>query len=121
MEYDLESIDRIERVLDSSIPLLGGYRIGIDGIIGLIPGVGDVITGSISTFIVYKAIKMNIPKFIIFKMIINIGIDTVLGSIPIVGDLFDFAWKSNVKNAQLIRQHIEKKSGHFHKEFNNRP
>ena len=107
MHKNLKSVERLERILDNSIALPGGYKIGVDGLIGLIPGIGDLFTGGISMFLVYKAVQLNIPKFTIAKMVLNIAVDTTLGSIPLVGDIFDFAWKSNTKNAKIIRKHIE--------------
>lgn len=92
-------------LLDESIPLPGGYRVGLDGILGLIPGIGDVASSGISTFILYKAYKQNVPKLVMFKMLLNIILDTVLGAIPIIGDLFDFAWKANTKNAYLLDEY----------------
>jgi len=92
-------------LLDESIPLPGGYRVGLDGILGLIPGIGDVASSGISTFILYKAYKQNLPKLVMFKMLLNIILDTVLGAIPIIGDLFDFAWKANTKNAYLLDEY----------------
>ncbi|TQV71154.1 DUF4112 domain-containing protein [Exilibacterium tricleocarpae] len=92
-------------LLDSSIPLPGGYRIGLDGVIGLIPGVGDAIGGGLSAWIFYQAVKLGVPKTVLWRMLANILIDTVVGAIPIVGDLFDFVWKANQKNAELLENH----------------
>ncbi|MEX1033196.1 MAG: DUF4112 domain-containing protein [Cellvibrionaceae bacterium] len=92
-------------LLDSSIPLPGGYRIGLDGIIGLIPGVGDAIGGGLSTWIVYQAYQQNLPKMVLARMIINILIDAGLGAVPIIGDVFDFFWKANLRNARLLERY----------------
>lgn len=92
-------------LLDSSIPLPGGFRIGLDGIIGLVPGVGDLIGGGLSTWLLYQAYQQNIPKMVIARMLVNILIDAGLGSIPIVGDIFDFYWKSNLRNAELLDEY----------------
>lgn len=110
MQNTLKSVERLEQILDNSIALPGGYRIGVDGLIGLIPGVGDLFTGGISMFLVYKAAQLQVSKYTITKMVFNIVIDTALGSIPLAGDVFDFAWKSNTKNAKLIREDVEKKT-----------
>lgn len=92
----------LARLLDSAIPLPGGFRIGLDGIIGLIPGVGDAITGLFSLLILQEAYKRRVPKMILVRMAINILIDTLVGAIPILGDIFDFFWKANTKNIQLL-------------------
>lgn len=89
-------------LLDNSIPLPGGFRICIDGIIGLIPGVGDMLGGFLSTLILYQAYRQNIPRMVLARMVINVLIDTAIGAIPVVGDLFDFFWKANLRNAQLM-------------------
>lgn len=88
--------------LDSSIRLPGGFRIGLDGIIGLIPGVGDVVGGGLSSWILYQAYKQGAPKMILVRMLINVAIDAMVGAIPILGDLFDFFWKANQRNMALM-------------------
>ncbi|HAW93895.1 MULTISPECIES: DUF4112 domain-containing protein [unclassified Arsukibacterium] len=99
---------RLGWLLDESIPLPGGYKIGLDGIIGLIPGIGDFISGLLSSAIIYKAHQLGVPRMILGKMIINMIIDTVIGAIPIVGDLFDFIWKSNRRNVALLEDYLQR-------------
>lgn len=89
-------------LLDASIPLPGGYRIGLDGLIGLIPGVGDVIGGGLSTWLLYQAYQQGVPRMVIARMLVNILIDAGIGSVPVLGDIFDFFWKANLRNAQLL-------------------
>lgn len=98
-------IERMGWFLDESITLPGGYKIGLDGFIGLIPGIGDFIGGLLSSVIVYKAHQIGVPRMVLGRMIINMMIDTVLGSIPIAGDLFDFVWKANKRNVALLEQY----------------
>lgn len=92
-------------LLDSSIRLPGGFRIGLDGLIGLVPGVGDVLGGVLSVWVFYQASKLGAPKSIQLRMIFNILIDTLLGTIPVVGDLFDFMWKANNRNLALLERY----------------
>lgn len=99
---------RLGWLLDESIPLPGGYKIGLDGFIGLIPGVGDFISGLLSSAIIYKAHQLGVPRMILAKMIINMIIDTVIGAIPIAGDLFDFVWKSNRRNVALLEDYLQR-------------
>ena len=101
---------RLARLLDSSIRLPGGYRVGIDGVVGLIPGVGDVVGGALSSLILYKAYRMGLPKRALLLMGGNILIDSIMGSIPLVGDLFDFMWKSNSKNMKILDKYYHKKT-----------
>lgn len=94
--------EKLSWLLDNSITLPGGYRIGLDGFIGLIPGLGDFISGLLSSLIVIKANQMGVPRTVLFRMVINILIDTGLGSLPVIGDVFDFIWKANQKNSELM-------------------
>lgn len=97
--------EKLSWLLDNSIRLPGGYRIGLDGFIGLIPGLGDFISGLLSSLIIIKANQQGVPRIIIFRMFINVLIDTMLGSLPLVGDVFDFIWKANQKNSALLIQY----------------
>lgn len=100
-----DSAVRLSRLLDSAIPLPGGFRIGLDGILGLIPGVGDAIGGFLSLLILHEAYKRRVPKMILLRMLLNVLIDAVIGSVPVLGDIFDFFWKANSKNVQLLEDY----------------
>jgi len=105
----LERVDRLSRLLDSRFTLPGtGVTFGYDTLIGLIPGVGDAVTGAISLYIVNEARRAGAPKLLIAQMLANTATDTVFGAIPVIGDVFDFAFKANRKNARLLRRHLEK-------------
>jgi hypothetical protein len=98
-----DTIEKLAYLMDRSIPIGGGYSIGLDPIIGLIPGIGDLITTAISGFIIYQAQRTGIPKATVMRMMINVGIDAAVGAIPFLGDAFDFAFKANQKNLELYR------------------
>ncbi len=100
-----ESLDRLGWVLDDlfRIPVLG-WRIGLDAIVGLIPGVGDTATTVASLYVLGSAVRYRVPKVTLLRMGLNLGIDYALGSLPLVGDFFDAWWKSNQKNVALLRQ-----------------
>lgn len=98
-------IERLGWFLDESITLPGGYKIGVDGFIGLIPGIGDFIGGLLSSVIIYKAHQIGVPRMVLGRMIINMMIDTVLGAIPVAGDIFDFVWKANKRNVALLEDY----------------
>ena len=85
-----------------------GHRFGLDSILGLIPGVGDAATGTVSLYLAAEAWRLGMPLTTILRMGVNVGIDTVLGAIPLLGDLFDFAWKANQKNVRLVLAHLER-------------
>jgi hypothetical protein len=79
-------------------------RFGWDPIIGLLPGVGDVLTSAISLVILHHSWRLGMPFFLLLRMLGNIGVDLVLGIVPVAGDAFDIAWKANRKNARLLKQ-----------------
>jgi hypothetical protein len=111
---DSNSAERVQRLrtlawlLDNSIPLPGGFRIGIDALIGLVPGVGDAIGALISAYIVNEARTLGAPRSVLLRMMGNVMIETVIGSIPFAGDLFDAAFKANSRNLALLsRYHLD--------------
>lgn len=99
-----EMVERLAWLMDNSIPLGSGYRIGLDPIIGLIPGIGDVLSTLISAALIVQAQRAGIPRATLLRMVANVGIDAVVGAIPVAGDVFDFAFKANQKNLQLYRE-----------------
>jgi hypothetical protein len=95
------------KLLDNSIPIPGtSWKIGLDPIIGLIPGVGDIAGALLSGYIVLEAVRAEVPTFTLVRMIVNVGIDTLLGAIPALGDVFDAAWKANMMNVALLERHL---------------
>ena len=93
--------------LDDSITIPGTkYKIGVDPIIGLIPGGGDVFGAILSIYIMYSGIRIGVPRATVNQMFKNILLEFIVGSIPVVGDLFDIVWKSNQRNVKLIEESI---------------
>jgi hypothetical protein len=86
-------------------------RFGLDAILGLIPGVGDLLTSAASLYILSAANRYNVPRITLARMATNILLDTLIGAIPIVGDLFDAFWKSNQRNVELLRRHASAAPG----------
>lgn len=98
-------LERLSYLLDGMFRIPGtAWRFGLDALIGLIPGVGDTATALASFYILAAGVRYRVPKVTLLRMGINIGIDYLFGVIPVVGDLFDFAWKSNEMNMELIRK-----------------
>jgi hypothetical protein len=95
--------EQLAWLMDSSIGL-GRFSIGLDALIGLIPGLGDVLTTMVSVVIVGRALQNGVHRSAILRMLMNLGIDTALGSVPIVGDVFDATYKANVKNMKIYRE-----------------
>jgi hypothetical protein len=85
------------------LPVIG-WRIGLDALVGLIPGFGDTATSLVSFYILASAVRYRVPKVTLLRMGMNLGIDYVVGSLPFVGDLFDAWWKSNQRNVDLLRK-----------------
>lgn len=102
----LARLRRLSRLMDSAVRLPGGFRIGWDGLIGLVPGIGDVATAGISGYIVWQGVKLGLPRSLVLRMIGNIVIDTGIGSVPLVGDAFDVAFKANIRNVQLMEDYL---------------
>jgi len=101
-----EQLDQLAGVLDDVFHIPGTkIRFGLDPIVGLVPGLGDIITGLLSFVIVFAAWQRGLPRVALSRMVINIGIDTLLGCIPVVGDLFDSVWKSNRMNYNLLMRY----------------
>ncbi len=93
--------------LDSAIPLPGGGRIGFDGIIGLIPGIGDALGALISSYIVSEAARLRVPAPVLIAMTGNVLLETVIGVIPLAGDLFDMGFKANQRNVALMERYLD--------------
>jgi len=94
-------------VLDTAIRIPGtNVRFGLDPIIGLIPGLGDLASAVLSGYVVLTGIRLGAPRSLIARMIANVAIDTVVGSVPVIGDLFDASWKSNQRNVALLERHV---------------
>ena len=94
------------RWFDYAFELPGGFRFGFAGLIGLIPGLGDIIDALISLYVVVRAIQLRIPRVTIARMLVNIGLEAGIGAIPILGDLFVIGYKANRRNYQLLREHL---------------
>jgi formate/nitrite transporter FocA (FNT family) len=102
---DDDQLELVASMLDDAFAIPGtNWRFGLDAIIGLVPGIGDLITSTFSFLIVFSAWQRGLPRVTIARMIGNIAIDTLVGAMPLVGDFFDAAWKSNRKNVDLLKR-----------------
>ncbi len=105
---DIDTLRKLSNLLDNAFRIPGtSYGIGIDPLLGLIPGGGDFIGGLLSIYIVYSAAKMGVPKETLVRMASNIVFDSLVGTVPVAGDLFDVAWKANVRNIDLLETHLQ--------------
>lgn len=107
----LEGFRRLARLLDTRFGVPGvPFRFGLDGVIGLIPGIGDGVTTLMGLYALQVAHKHKLPLGARIKMIWNIGVDFVVGAIPLVGDLFDFAFHAHAKNLRIVERHLERRA-----------
>jgi len=99
-----EGLENLSRYLDGLFRIPGtGWRFGLDALIGLIPNVGDTLTSFASFYILLAGARYGVPKITLLRMAFNIGLDYLVGTIPFIGDAFDFVWKANQMNMELIR------------------
>jgi hypothetical protein len=98
----------LAKLLDNSISIPGTpWKIGFDPLVGLIPGIGDLIGAVLSGYIILEAVRADVSAFTLARMLVNVGIDTLVGAIPAFGDVFDAAWKSNTMNVALLERHLK--------------
>lgn len=102
-----EKLRALAWLLDSSIRLPGGFRIGIEALIGLVPFLGDAVGVVLSGYIVREAARLGVPRSVLLRMIGNVAVEGLVGLVPILGDVFDAAWKANQRNVQLLEQHLD--------------
>lgn len=103
----LVHLHRFAYWLDDGIRLPGTrVRIGLDPVIGLVPGFGDAAGAILSAVILVEAIRRGVSRFTLGRIAWNIALDALLGAVPVIGDAFDFVWKANLKNVALIERHV---------------
>ena len=103
------ALERLEFWLDRAVPIPGlGVRIGLDGLIGLIPGVGDAAMAIVAATIVFAAWRRGADRALLARMAWNVALDGAVGAIPIAGDIFDIAHKANAKNLRLLREALQR-------------
>ena len=107
LEEKLVRLRQLSKNLDESFTIPGtNIKFGIDAILGLVPGGGDLVSGIFSLYMLRAAMKMKLPKRAIISILANIILDTTIGIIPVAGDIFDIFWKSNKRNMNIIEKHI---------------
>ena len=105
---NLKGINALAKLMDSQFRIPGTeYRFGLDSVIGLIPGVGDLSTFAVSGYMLTLMAKNGASGFVMARMILNILIDAIVGSIPLVGDIFDLGFKANNRNMKLMQEHYQ--------------
>lgn len=98
----------LTRLLDDAIVVPGTrFRIGLDPILGLVPGIGDLVGGAMSAYLLLLAQRAGAPTSVLVRMLGNLGIDTIVGAVPFLGDLFDAGWKANRRNLTLVERYLD--------------
>jgi Domain of unknown function (DUF4112) len=106
-EDAIARVTLVAKLLDSAFLIPGlNRRVGLDSVIGLVPGVGDAISAALASYIIWEARQLGLPRWKIARMIGNLAVDTAIGVIPIAGDLFDVFYKSNERNLRIIHDHL---------------
>lgn len=101
-------LEMLARGMDTLFEIPGTrIRFGLDAIVGLVPGLGDLLTTLVSLYILGAARRYGAPRSTLLRMAANIAIDAAIGSLPLVGDVFDVFWKANVKNVALLQRHLK--------------
>jgi hypothetical protein len=108
----LRRLDFIANLLDSAFVIPGTtYRVGLDAVIGIMPGLGDLITTGLSGYIIWEARRLGAPKHLLLRMLGNLAVDSTIGAVPLLGDAFDVVFKSNRRNMRLLHDWIAKSEG----------
>jgi len=106
-EDSLARITLLAKLLDNAFVIPGlNRRVGLDSVIGLVPGVGDAISAALASYIIWEARQLGLPRWKIARMIGNVAVDTALGAIPLAGDVFDIFFKANERNMRIIHDHL---------------
>ena len=105
----LARLDSLANLMDSALTIPGTrFRFGLDALIGIVPGIGDLASALISSYIVWEARRLGLPRWKIARMIANVAFDTTVGAIPLVGDVLDVFYKSNRRNLKILRDHLDR-------------
>jgi uncharacterized protein DUF4112 len=108
-EQRLARIDALSQLLDNAFIIPGtNIRFGLDALIGLVPGIGDVVTTAMALYIVNEARALGAPRLLIARMLANVALDGLVGAVPLVGDAFDVAFRANRRNMALLRDHLDR-------------
>lgn len=102
----IAALRHMSRLLDSAYRIPGtSYRIGLDPVVGLVPGIGDLVSPLFTIALLWQSHDLNLPRVVQLRMLFNVAIDTVVGMVPVAGDLFDFTWKANDMNMALLERY----------------
>ena len=102
-------LESIASLLDTAFVVPGtSIRFGFDGLIGLVPGIGDAVTTALSLYIVHEAWQLGAPRRVITRMLANVALDGFIGAVPVAGDVFDVMWRANKRNVRILREWLDR-------------
>jgi hypothetical protein len=105
----VKRLESIAAVMDTAFVVPGtGIRFGFDGLVGLVPGIGDVVTTALSLYLVHEAWQLGAPKHLIGRMLANVALDGAIGAVPVAGDVFDVLWRANKRNMRMLREWMDR-------------
>lgn len=105
---EIEKLEKLARLMDSQFGVPGtNIRMGLDSILGVIPGIGDTATMLVSVYIIHRARQHGAHPALLSRMGYNVFVDWLIGLVPFFGDIFDVGWKANKKNVELLKAHLE--------------
>ena len=108
-EDPIQNLRALTRILDEAFRIPGTrFRFGLDALIGLIPGFGDLTGAAMTGFTILTAYRIGVPGFVLMNMVLNLGIDAVVGTVPLLGDIFDFGFKANRRNLDLLERYVQR-------------
>lgn len=103
-------LERFARLMDAALRIPGtNRRIGLDGLFGFIPGLGDGFTAILALYPILEAARLGAPTSLLLRMVGNVGVDALVGAVPLAGDVFDVLFKANLRNVELLRQHLARR------------
>lgn len=108
VERSLARLDRLARLMDDQFRVpLTRYRVGLDPLIGVIPGAGDWVTWVVGVYVFWESLRLDAPRTMLGRMVFNIMVDLIVGYVPVAGDFFDAAYKAHRKNVDLLLEHYD--------------
>jgi Domain of unknown function (DUF4112) len=103
----LERLDRLSTLLDIAFLIPGtNIRFGVEAILRLVPGIGDVAASALSCWVLYEASRLGVPRLLLVRMIGNVAVEGIPGAVPVAGDLFDVGWRANRRNVKLLHEYF---------------
>jgi hypothetical protein len=106
-EDAIARVTMLAKLMDSAVLIPGlNRRVGLDAVLGLVPGIGDAVSAALSSYIIWEARQLGLPRWKIARMIGNVAVDTAIGAIPLAGDVFDVFFKANQRNIRIIHEHL---------------